>query len=204
MPKHFFPLYDTDSASVSFRARYILQSNLDFVYLEVSTDDGVTWDQAGMAINGSSFTFEEISRNLDDYLGNSVRFRFRMITNSSGAREGIHIDDFSVYWESQTGITDNDLIVPNRFDLSQNYPNPFNASTRISFTLGKSGLTQLTIYDILGRNVKTMLSETMTAGYHDIIWNGKDDSGNNVASGIYLYRLQAEDVNFIKRMTLIR
>ncbi len=198
------PLYDADSAAVSFKARYILQSNLDFVYFEVSTDDGVTWEQAGMPINGSSFTFEEISRNLDDYLGNDVRFRFRMTTNSSGTREGIHIDDFRVDWELQVGIADRNPVVPRQFELSQNYPNPFNASTRISFTLGKGGLTQLTIYDILGRTVKTMLSKAMTAGGHDIIWNGKDDFGNHVASGIYLYRLKAENVNLIKRMTLIR
>lgn len=199
------PLYDADSAVVSFDARYILQTNNDLVYFEISTDGGQQWTQLGEPVTGVSFEFEEISCNLQDYLGNEARFRFRMVTDGSGTREGIHIDDFHVVWSNHTGVDDEDIpLIPFKFNLTQNYPNPFNASTRIAFSLNKTAYTQLTVYDILGRNVRTLLSKEMPAGDHEIIWDSRDNSGSDVASGLYMYKLESENNSQIKRMTLLR
>ncbi|MCD6163555.1 MAG: S8 family serine peptidase [candidate division Zixibacteria bacterium] len=198
------PLHEADSAAVSFGASYVLQTNNDFVYFEISTDGGQQWEQLGEPITGVSFEFEEISHNLQGYLGNEVRFRFRMVTNGSGTREGIHIDDFHVVWANQTGIDDDISPMPYKFNLAQNYPNPFNASTRIKFSLNKTAYTQLTVYDILGRNVRTLLAKEMTAGDHEIIWDSRDNSGSDVASGIYMYKLESKNTSRVKRMTLLR
>lgn len=86
----------------------------------------------------------------------------------------------------ETGNRDN----PTEFDLSQNYPNPFNQSTQIGFVLKESGLTTLMIYDLLGRKVKTLVEEELSSGYKSVLWDGKNDSGENVGSGVYFYRLK--------------
>ena len=199
------PLYDnTISAEVSFKARYILDANNDFVYFEISTDGGSNWEQLGEPITGASTIFRQTTLSLNEYLGNEIRFRFRLNTNGSITRDGIYIDEFQVVWDNYVGITETDSPVPQRFDLNQNYPNPFNASTKISFTLARSGMTHLIIYDILGRDVRTLLSGNISNGAHEIIWNGKDDSGNDAASGIYLYKLESEDLSSVRRMIMLK
>ncbi len=84
-------------------------------------------------------------------------------------------------------------VLPTEYSLSQNQPNPFNPSTDISFSLPKSGQVKLTVYNILGAEVATLVDEIRSAGVHRITWDGTDKSGNPVASGVYLYRLTAGD-----------
>ncbi|MCP4580465.1 MAG: S8 family serine peptidase [candidate division Zixibacteria bacterium] len=197
-------LYDAEAASVSFEARHILQTNLDMVYFEVSTDDGVSWEAPGPVITGSQFNFAETEIDLADYLGSSLRFRFRMVTDGSSPRDGINIDDFYLDWEAPTDIADGDRNIPQRFSLNQNYPNPFNPSTIIGFSLAKPGLVNLDIYDLLGKKVKTLQSGNLASGGHEIIWDGTDDSGDDVASGVYLYKLDTGETSQVERMTLLR
>jgi hypothetical protein len=90
------------------------------------------------------------------------------------------------------------------FTLDQNYPNPFNPTTKIGFALSKSGQVRLEIFNILGERVKTLADQTLKAGHQTIEWDGKDDSGEEVASGIYLYRLQTKDFTQTKKMVLIK
>ncbi|MCK4426879.1 MAG: T9SS type A sorting domain-containing protein [candidate division Zixibacteria bacterium] len=83
---------------------------------------------------------------------------------------------------------------PSEFALFQNYPNPFNQSTKIEFTLARSGFVSLNIYDILGRKVRTLVSEHVSSGYKSVLWDGRNDAGNDVASGIYFYQLKVENL----------
>ncbi len=90
-------------------------------------------------------------------------------------------------------------ILPTTYDLSQNYPNPFNPVTTIKYQIPKDGIVKLIIYDVLGREVKTLVNEIKTAGYYDI----KFDAGN-LSSGIYFYRFSAGDYSNIKKMMVIK
>ncbi len=85
-----------------------------------------------------------------------------------------------------------------------NYPNPFNPSTDISFSLPKSGQVKLVVYNILGAEVATLVDEVRSAGVHRVTWNGVNSSGQQVASGIYLYRLTAGDFAATKKMLLLK
>lgn len=88
---------------------------------------------------------------------------------------------------------------PKTFALQQNFPNPFNPSTVISFKLPEESLVTLIIYDILGRRVRTLVSNaSYAAGVHKLTWDGGDDSGNSLASGLYVYRIQARTNRFHK------
>ena len=91
-----------------------------------------------------------------------------------------------------------------RFSLDQNYPNPFNPTTKIEFVLSKSGQVRIEIFNILGEKVKTLADQYVKAGHQMIEWDGKDESGEEVGSGVYFYRLQTKDFTQTKKMVLIR
>ncbi|MBC8183524.1 T9SS type A sorting domain-containing protein [candidate division KSB1 bacterium] len=82
---------------------------------------------------------------------------------------------------------------PNQFNLKQNYPNPFNSSTAISYQLSTASFVELIIYDQIGRKVRTLINKIETAGNYSIVWDGKNDFGNPVCSGIYFYKLLGND-----------
>ncbi len=83
------------------------------------------------------------------------------------------------------------VVIPTQFELSQNYPNPFNPTTKISYALPQNAFVNIKVYDMLGREVKSLVNNEMLAGNHSIEWNGVDNSGNKVASGAYIYRISA-------------
>ena len=105
---------------------------------------------------------------------------------------------------SPTSVDDNDASLPASTTLLQNYPNPFNASTNISFYLENAGEVNLSVYDLLGRNVTTLTSSRLEAGSHIITWNGTDSDNNSVVSGMYLYILKTADKTYSKRMLLLK
>ena len=94
--------------------------------------------------------------------------------------------------------------VPAVNSLSQNFPNPFNPSTTIEFGLRGKGHVSLVIYDVAGRLVKTLVDEERGAGGHKVVWDGKNNTGSTVASGIYFYRLVAGDFVQTKKLVLLR
>jgi len=96
------------------------------------------------------------------------------------------------------------LAVPETYELSQNWPNPFNASTVISFGLPQPGSVRIVVYDVLGRRVRHLVDDYLPAGYHNITWNGLDDHGSPMASGMYFYRLTAGDCVESRKMMLIK
>lgn len=94
--------------------------------------------------------------------------------------------------------------IPDRFELAQNYPNPFNPITTIRFALPEAAQTTLHIYNMQGQLVRTLIGGYLSAGYYDVTWDSLDDTGHGVASGIYIYRLDAGDFVQSKKMTLVK
>ena len=95
-------------------------------------------------------------------------------------------------------------IIPKKYRLEQNYPNPFNPSTSISFQIPKPGHVSLNIYDASGKLVRTLVNETRSEGLNEVNWNGKDNKGVAVVSGIYFYKLTAGSFDETKKMVLLR
>jgi glucuronoarabinoxylan endo-1,4-beta-xylanase len=96
-----------------------------------------------------------------------------------------------------------DDILPVEFELAQNYPNPFSSATAISYRLGAHSDVRVTIYDMLGKEVKTFAPGMQTAGPHGMLWNGTNNAGERVAAGIYFYRLQANGESRIRKMVFV-
>jgi hypothetical protein len=104
----------------------------------------------------------------------------------------------------QTGIDDENVAVPYSHALVANYPNPFNAGTTIKFALPSPGRVSLDIYNIVGQRIKTLVDDFREAGEHSVVWDARDDSGVNVSTGVYFYRLSTGDIRASGKMMLIK
>jgi hypothetical protein len=95
-------------------------------------------------------------------------------------------------------------IIPTQFELSQNYPNPFNPTTVINYSLPNNAFVVLKIYDMLGREIKTLVNNEMNAGKYSISWKGEDNNGNKVTSGIYIYKISAGNYSAARKMVVLK
>jgi len=97
-----------------------------------------------------------------------------------------------------------EINLPAEYRLFQNYPNPFNPSTTISFEIPELTDVLLNIYDIQGGFIRTIIQGKMNAGLHYMVWDGKNNFGNKVVSGIYFYQLKSDKINIVKKMQLLK
>lgn len=157
----------------------------------------------------------------DPFPGNEEVVRFDSSTTPSslaysGASSKVALDNITesadTIWsdllvgrdggEIETG--GDDPILPTTMQLAQNYPNPFNPVTTIEFFVPATGKATVEIFNIAGREVCTLLDETVSEGDHSVTWNGTDQRGKPVASGIYLYRLQIASNTQVRKMVLLK
>ncbi len=94
--------------------------------------------------------------------------------------------------------------LPDKITLYQNYPNPFNPWTNIEFSIGKKSQVNLSIYNLLGQKIRTLVNAVKSPDVYTIIWDGKDDNGIQVASGIYIYKLTSSKNSISRKMVLVR
>ena len=112
-----------------------------------------------------------------------------------------------VSWEVGTsgvnslGMDSNNI---NSFSLSANYPNPFNPTTNISYSVPEYGDVSLVVYNALGREVNTLISSIYAPGNYTVVWNGMDDNGNEVSTGMYFYKLTSGDLTQTRKMLFVK
>ena len=100
--------------------------------------------------------------------------------------------------------SENESLLPAEFALHQNYPNPFNPQTKIRYDLPENSMVNITVYDMLGREVKTLVNQVQNAGFKSIIWDATNDYGKAISAGIYLYLIQAGDYIHTQKMVLLK
>jgi len=105
-------------------------------------------------------------------------------------------------WVKEADGGNSDL--PEKFALNQNYPNPFNPNTVIRFALPENSWVKVEVFNILGQKITTLVDEFLTAGFKETGWDGTDSKGTDVASGIYFYKIRANDFTDIKKMVLLK
>ncbi len=141
----------------------------------------------------AEYKIKQIEYNNQPYTDFIADTKVIHLPNSFGGK-------FKVTFElKQTDIAENQKTTPINYELAQNYPNPFNPSTNIQFTIAESGNVNLTIYDMLGREIETLINGHIDAGNHSISFNAK-----NLSSGIYIYRLKTNNKVISKKMTLLK
>jgi enediyne biosynthesis protein E4 len=119
----------------------------------------------------------------------------------------VQVNNFYTATEGQgiiTSIKDKTLRMPEKFELSQNYPNPFNPSTTIEYQVDESSHIKLIVYNLVGQMVAILLDKQQQPGFYSVQWNGIDESGKQIASGVYLYQLQTKNSMQVRKLTLLR
>ncbi len=127
-----------------------------------------------------------------------------LVNLDSTQYEGTAPDMGAFEFQPVTGLPGNRNHPPREIALFQNYPNPFNPTTNVEFRISEFGFVKLTIYDLLGRKMKTLVSELLTPGEYEVQWDGTDDAGQPVTTGVYLYRLTAGNQTVVRKMLLLR
>ncbi len=94
--------------------------------------------------------------------------------------------------------------LPTAFELAQNYPNPFNPTTTIKYILSEATDVELVIINVLGERVKTLVSSAQAAGEHSVVWDGRNQSGSQVSSGIYFYKMTAGGATETRKMVMMK
>ena len=97
-----------------------------------------------------------------------------------------------------------DITIPNQFALYQNHPNPFNPVTTLRYDLSEDALVNITIYDMMGRQVSTLVSSQQSAGFKSVRWNATNDNGSPVSAGLYLYTIEVGQFRQTKKMVLLK
>ncbi|MCP4568281.1 MAG: S8 family serine peptidase [FCB group bacterium] len=174
--------------------------------IEYSTDGGSNWTEIGN-VPGNPGEFDWVVTGPPS---STCRVQVTGYDAVGGSGSDMSDEDFCPPYKRQTGDRGSGLAVagegalPDIFALYQNRPNPFNPATEINFSLPRASEATVTIYNITGQVVATPISEMLDAGYHTVVWDGKNADGRSVASGIYFYRLQAEEFVQTRKMMLVR
>ncbi|MCP4708197.1 MAG: T9SS type A sorting domain-containing protein [Planctomycetes bacterium] len=224
------PIYQLDAPLPPYEFNFYHWYQTEFVWdgchVQISTNQGASWElidpvgdyprQAVAALDtlagytGESDGWEFAQFELTEFAGQAVQLRFRLASWEGMAGYGWFIDNFVIIGiQNLTGIADRDRNLIDqklpKYTLFQNYPNPFNPITTISFELTGPSELKLGIYNIGGQLVKSLIiDKTYKAGIHSVDWDGRDNRGQEVSSGIYLYRMEGEEFRVTKRMLLLK
>ena len=146
---------------------------------------------------------------IDDIRGEYIDLRMLsyefVVLEVNGASCEFALDD--IYWEgggTVKVIHDNDPGFPMKYILKDNYPNPFNPTTTLHYDLPEDALVNITIYDMMGRQVSTLVGSHQSAGYKSVRWNATNDNGSPVSAGLYLYTIDAGQFRQTKIMVLLK
>lgn len=156
-------------------------------FMLMSKDGGMSWEQQTLPdLKGDLISHH--SAVIFGAAGDSVQVF--AVTASADFESGGRILSYRAKLDGVTAVQDQPAL-PAAFTLSQNYPNPFNPTTAIRFQLPVASDVKLAIYNTMGQLVRTLASGEFASGAHSVVWDATDDAGVRVASGVYLYRLQA-------------
>ena len=135
--------------------------------------------------------------DLDYILNESNYYRLAAVDNAGNMSEYSSVVDIAVL------SIDLDLI-PDVYALHQNYPNPFNPVTTLRYDLPEDAMVSITIYDVMGRKVKSLVKATQAAGYRSVRWDATNSFGESVSAGMYIYMIQAGQFTKTKKMVLLK
>lgn len=205
-----------DSVVAKYRRWWVTELNSDlsrfredYLRVDVSNDSGQTWVTIEDTNEGLE-SWQEREVNLSDVFGalGNVRFSFTAYdTGAAGTNEAL-VDEIRISAKSSAtavpGGVDADGGAPLRAALHANEPNPFNPTTTIRYDLAREGAVAITVYNASGQKVRTLVSGRERAGRHTAVWDGRNDRGEPVSSGLYVYRMETRELSASRKMMLVK
>lgn len=185
-----------------------LINNPEYVYDNSAIDDGIkmrhlrgliTLPSATTADDWSAVTSSVVSLDAN---GGTASKTYALVYGSSLAELQDNVDAANAALNPLSPVSDDTPI--KLFELAQNHPNPFNPVTSIKYSVAQAGHVELAIYDLSGRKIRTLVSESRVAGKHAVTWDGTDAAGNGVPSGMYFYRYISGGESVARKMTLVK
>lgn len=206
------PVFDLAGATAATFSYWRIYSNnmgnnpnTDWWTVQV-TSDGSTWVDLERT-QASSLAWTQFSFDLENFVTLTDHVQVRFVADDTAPSSLVEalVDDvfLSVTRDLSTPVEEPSLL-PASLVLGENYPNPFNPKTTIRFDLPQTGRVELAVFDLAGRKVATLVNEPLTAGHHAVTWLGQDDAGRRVASGTYVYRLQAGAEVLTRKMMMLK
>lgn len=186
--------------SVNFFAKSATASH-GLERFKVLVSKGSTKPENFIPISGSAYVevptlWTEYSFNLDEYANQTIRVAVQCVSNDAFV---FMLDDFNI-------VSTGEVIIDESINTSlhANYPNPFNPETFISYSLEKAGNVTIKVYNMLGQKIKTLVDNVQEVGKHNVAWDGTDNNGKNVSSGVYLYRMENGSYSKTHKMVLLK
>ncbi len=177
----------------------------DDLYLQHLNYDGTLWDEPMVICD-----MDYIASSLNIVPAGGNRFYLTWLDSRQGCEEmGFtyypYYDVYAQLFDLEVVDNDNDSAAPCPFRLIGNSPNPFNPQTTIEYSLATKSDVEICIYNVRGQRVKKLLSETIPQGHHKVVWDGCSDTGNDVASGVYFYRMKVDGNTVgVRKMLLLK
>jgi hypothetical protein len=185
-------------------------------FMASAADDGIqlSWE----AVQDSDFQYYVLEKALDTYFTNpelimttdsvyvdtlfeyDQTFYYRLAALDYAGNQGL----YTGWVEATVQLALDENLIPAEFGLHQNYPNPFNPLTQIKYDLPEDAVVTINIFDLMGRNIKSLISSSQSAGYHSIKWDATNNYGETVSAGMYLYIIQAGEFRQTKKMLLLK
>jgi len=208
------PAYDLSEYTIAFVSYWRWYTNSlgaspgeDYWRVQASDDGGTNWVYLENTTESRN-SWTRYSFPLHEFidLTSNVRFRFIAADEGSGSLVEAAVDDFAIsIWDFSTAVAGAGDAAPKRPVLAQNVPNPFNPSTEIRFSVPAPGQkATLRVYDVAGREVRTLVQNEKISGSRSVTWNGTNEKGEPVGSGIYLYRLEVGGESLSRKLVLVR
>jgi len=168
--------------------------------LKISTNGGTNWTQIWEAVNdGQPWSWRYQNVDITPYANNSnIKIAWQYVGNDGDAAaiDNVKLTGFVTVTDVKEEESER---IPNNYELSQNYPNPFNPSTTIRYSIPNSGKVKLVVYDVLGREVKTLINQEQNAGTYSVDFNAE-----GLSSGVYFYRLSSGQFSETRKLILLR
>ena len=203
-------------AILEFQTQWDIEDNWDYAQVLISTNNGSSWGPLeGQYTNpgtgsfqpsgeplfdGTQLSWVKETIDISDYINEEIKLRFTLVSDGSVQEDGIYIDDINLIVFEEATTNEEDLAVGvSTYSLEQNYPNPFNPATKIEYKIQEAGLVLLRVYNVLGKEVATLVNEEKAIGNHNVTF----DAGN-LPSGIYFYTIKAGKFTNTKKMILLK
>ncbi|MFC1898291.1 FG-GAP-like repeat-containing protein [Candidatus Cloacimonadota bacterium] len=220
-----FNLFENLNGNIEFNSYIVRNPSIGYFELSDLNNDFLPeiimgkYDNLYIYENLGDFTISSTSIIVDTNINNTNNNVFTISTGDFDNNQykdivfSAHIDNepyIGLVFNNGDGSFQNEPVnaynelISNNDVLLTNYPNPFNPSTTIEFSIQIDSNIELSVYNIKGQNIKTIVNNEFTKGSHSIIWNGNDDSGNSVSSGIYFYKLKSGNFEKTKKMLLLK
>ena len=177
--------------------------------------DSLTYFVSIYSENLYSDTIETSQTSLEISYENFINLFSDSMLSSSIFYWNVAVADFDTSVVSSNGpfmftvevselLLDNNVVIPGEFKLHQNYPNPFNPLTKIQYDIPNNNFTTLIIYDLIGRNIKSLVNTEKPAGFYSVVWDGTNNFGETVPAGMYIYSIQSGEFSQTKKMLYLK